>query len=54
VTAGPGELATVTIDLPERTWQVWADGWSTIPGEYMIEAAHSSADVRIRTTVAIG
>jgi beta-glucosidase len=23
VTAGPGETATVTIELPERTWQVW-------------------------------
>jgi beta-glucosidase len=54
VTAGPGELATVTIDLPERTWQVWADGWSTVPGEYMIEAGHSIDDVRLRATVAVG
>jgi beta-glucosidase len=54
VTADPGELATVTIDLPERTWQVWSDGWSTVPGEYMVEAAHSFDDVRLRTTVAVG
>jgi beta-glucosidase len=54
VTAGPGESATVTIDLPERTWQVWAGGWSTVPGEYLIEAAHSIDDVRLRTTVAVG
>ena len=54
VTVSPGESATVTIDLPERTWQVWADGWSTVPGEYMIEAAHSIDDVRLRTTVAVG
>ena len=54
VTAGPGELATLTIDLPDRTWQVWADGWSFVPGEYMIEAAHSIDDVRLRTTVAVG
>ncbi|HSR85402.1 MAG TPA: glycoside hydrolase family 3 C-terminal domain-containing protein [Streptosporangiaceae bacterium] len=54
VTANPGELATATIDLPERTWQVWADGWSSVPGEYMIEAAHSIDDVRLRETVAVG
>ena len=38
VTADPGESATVLIGLPERTWQVWADGWSAIAGEYVIEA----------------
>jgi beta-glucosidase len=54
VTADPGELATVTIDLPERTWQIWTDGWSAVPGEYMIEAAHSIDDVRLRTTVPVG
>jgi beta-glucosidase len=53
-TASPGERATVTIALPDRTWQVWADGWSAVPGEYMIEAAHSIDDVRLRTTVAVG
>jgi beta-glucosidase len=54
VTASPGESQTVTIELPERTWQVWADGWSTIPGEYTIEAAHSLDDVRLTATIAIG
>jgi beta-glucosidase len=54
VTASPGESATVTIDLPERTWQIWADGWSAVPGEYMIEAAHSIGDIRLRTIVAAG
>jgi beta-glucosidase len=53
VTAGPGETATVTIDLPERTWQVWSDGWATVPGNYMIEAAHSIDDVRLKTIVAV-
>jgi beta-glucosidase len=53
VTAGPGESATAAIDLPERTWQVWADGWQTITGEYRLEAAHSLADVRLQATVAI-
>jgi len=54
VTASAGESQTITIELPERTWQVWADGWSTIAGEYTIEAAHSLADVRLTTTIAIG
>jgi beta-glucosidase len=54
LTAGPGESATVTIELPERTWQVWADGWSTIAGEYSIEAAHSLGDVRLTAAVTVG
>jgi beta-glucosidase len=55
VTAEPGEAATVTIDLPERTWQVWAgDGWRTVPGGYIVEAAHSLADVRLAASVTIG
>ena len=40
-TAAPGETATVTVPLPERTWQIWAEGWTTRPGDYTIEAAHS-------------
>jgi beta-glucosidase len=54
VTAQPGGSETVTIELPERTWQIWADGWSTVAGEYIIEAAHSLDDVRLSATVAIG
>jgi len=46
VTAEPGETATVTVSLPERAFQIWADGWTTAPGEYLIEAAHSLDDVR--------
>ncbi len=54
VIAEPGGSGTVTIDLPERTWQTWADGWSTVGGEYIIEAAHSLDDVRLSATVTIG
>jgi beta-glucosidase len=54
VTADPGESAAVAVDLPERTWQVWADGWSTVAGEYTIEAAHSLDDVRLAATVTVG
>src|SRR5215469_16847345 len=53
VTAGPGESGTATVELPERTWQMWADGWKTVTGEYTIEAAHSRADVRLTATVVI-
>jgi beta-glucosidase len=53
VTAGPGETGTVTIELPERTWQIWADGWQTVRGEYTIEAAHSLDDVRLAATITI-
>jgi len=54
VTAGPGESATVTIGLPERTWQVWAGGgWVTMAGEYTIEAAHSLDDVRSTASIRV-
>ena len=53
VTAGAGESATVTIDLPERTWQTWADGWATMSGEYTIEAAHSIDDVRLSAAITL-
>ncbi len=42
VTAGPGDSAAVTVTLPERAFQVWNDGWQTVPGEYRIEAGHST------------
>jgi beta-glucosidase len=59
VTAGPGESRTVTIDLPERTFSVWAagprgDGWQTIDGDYVVEAARSRANVRLTATVRVG
>ena len=54
VTADPDGSQTVRIDLPARTWQVWDGGWSTVAGEYIIEAAHSIDDVRLTTTIVIG
>lgn len=51
--AGPGDTATAAIELPERTFQVWADGWQTVKGEYMIEAAHSIADIRLATAISV-
>jgi beta-glucosidase len=59
VDAGPGEAGTVTVSLPERTFQIWGGGaagggWETISGEYVIEAARSRADVRLSATVQVG
>jgi beta-glucosidase len=59
VTAGPGERCTVSIDLPERTFQRWlarpaGDGWQTIPGDYVVEAARSRGDVRLTAVVRVG
>lgn len=53
VNAEPGESATVTITIPERAFQIWADGWTTVPGEYFVEAAHSLDDVRGTATITI-
>jgi beta-glucosidase len=59
VDAGPGEAHAVTIDLPVRAFQIWADGaadggWETLSGDYVIEAARSRADVRLIATVHVG
>jgi beta-glucosidase len=59
VTAEPGERRTVTIELPERTFQRWVarpagDGWHTIPGEYVVEAARGRGDVRLTARVWVG
>ncbi len=59
VTAGPGERRTVSIGLPERTFQRWAarpagGAWQTTPGEYVVEAARSRRDVRLTAVVRVG
>ena len=41
VEAYPGETVTVRIPLPERTWQIWDDGWHTVPGRYAVTAARA-------------
>jgi beta-glucosidase len=58
VTAEPGQTCTVTIDLPKRAFQVWAagsprSGWQTVGGDYVIEAAHSRADVRLSAHIRV-
>jgi beta-glucosidase len=53
ITAGPGEAVAVTIELPERVFQIWDGGWTTVPGEYVIDVAHSLADIRAAATVTV-
>jgi beta-glucosidase len=49
--AAPGETVTVRVPLPERTIQIWDDGWRTMPGAYRVEAARSIADRPLSTIV---
>jgi beta-glucosidase len=54
VTAGPAEVATAAIDLPERAFQLWDGSWRTVTGDYVVEAAHSIADIRLSAALAVG
>jgi len=48
VRADPGETAEVRVELPLRAFQTWgADGWTTRPGGYTVEAGRSAADTRV-------
>ncbi|GAA1823220.1 hypothetical protein HC028_15680 [Planosporangium flavigriseum] len=51
--ASPGEAVAVRIPLPQRTVQIWDGGWRTVPGGYIVEAAHSIADRRVATTIEV-
>jgi beta-glucosidase len=53
VEAPAGEAATVTVALPERAFQIWDNGWQTVAGDYLIEAAHSLADVRLAAALTV-
>jgi beta-glucosidase len=55
VTADPGGSATTSIDLPDRAFQIWAEGaWRTADGRYEITVAHSIAEPRLSKTITIG
>jgi beta-glucosidase len=47
VEAHPGETVTVRIPLPERTFQIWDDGWHTVAGNYEMTAAHALDEPRL-------
>jgi beta-glucosidase len=37
--------------MPERTAQIWDEGWRAVPGPYLVEAGRSVADRRLSVTV---
>ncbi|MFD5027371.1 glycoside hydrolase family 3 protein [Streptomyces sp. NPDC058373] len=52
--AGPGESTEVTVELPDRAFEIWdetAGGWSHRPGRYELRAARSVADPRLTLTL---
>ncbi|MFF5292892.1 beta-glucosidase [Paractinoplanes globisporus] len=53
VDAHPGETVTVRIPLPPRTFQVWDDGWRTVPGGYTVTAAHAVDDPRVSAELTV-
>ncbi|WP_229072148.1 beta-glucosidase [Actinoplanes sp. DH11] len=53
VSAAPGETVTVRVPLPERAFQIWDDGWRTVPGTYTVIAAHALDDPRSTTELIV-
>jgi len=53
VEAHPGETVTVRVPLPPRTWQIWDEGWHTVPGTYEVTAAHALDDPRLTATLSL-
>jgi beta-glucosidase len=51
VSAEPGESAEVTVEIPERAFQIWAGGWTTVPGTYALRVGRSYADLRLSVPV---
>jgi beta-glucosidase len=46
--AAPDEVVEARVELPLRAFQTWgADGWTTRPGAYTVEAGRSAADARL-------
>ncbi|MBD0708017.1 glycosyl hydrolase [Streptomyces sp. CBMA291] len=56
VEAGPGESVETEITLPRRAFEIWDEethGWTPVPGDYEILAAHSLHDVRLGARLTI-
>ncbi|MFI5470027.1 beta-glucosidase [Streptomyces cacaoi] len=54
VEAGPGESAEVTVEIPDRAFEVWDEAdhrWSFVKGSYEIQVGRSIADRRITATI---
>ena len=56
IALAPGETGTVTVTLDSRAFAYWEDtihDWYVEGGEYAVEAAASSRDIRLTETVAV-
>ncbi|GAA4537582.1 glycoside hydrolase family 3 protein [Amycolatopsis samaneae] len=51
VEAGPGEEIETVVRIEPRAASIWDGGWRYLPGEYVVEAARSCAEPRLRATV---
>ena len=52
-----GERQVLTLSLPRRAFEVWdieANGWRVVPGEYEVVAASSSEELRLAATLRVG
>ena len=57
VTAPPGELAEVTLQLPARAFARWdeeAGRWAWPPGQFTVHVGRSSRDLRLSVLVRSG
>ena len=50
IEADAGEEIVIDIPLAPRAFQHWDDGWRTEPGEFVLEAGRSVADLRVSST----
>ncbi|MDQ0580773.1 beta-glucosidase H [Streptomyces rishiriensis] len=56
VEAGPGESAEVTVEIPDRAFEVWDEvdhRWSFVKGSYEIQVGRSIADRRITAAITV-
>ncbi|RKQ92772.1 beta-glucosidase [Solirubrobacter pauli] len=52
VEADAGEEVIVDVPLAPRAFQHWDGGWQTEPGDFVLEAGRSVADLKLRSVVA--
>ncbi|MET8654052.1 glycoside hydrolase family 3 protein [Nocardia aurea] len=57
VEAAAGASVDISIPLPPRAFEIWdetSNAWTTIPGEYRIDAARSFTDSRVAMHITVG
>jgi beta-glucosidase len=53
VEADPGQEVIVDVPLGPRAFQHWDGGWRTEPGEFVLEAGRSVADLPLRSSLTV-